>query len=127
MVRYGVYPPWRSYYSNKCRGLRKKNGKDDGTPVVINSDLSRKIFKKNWARLIQKVYEVDPLLCPKCQGEMIIIAFIEQPHIIKKILKHLNMWRIRNHEPLPDNTETIAQIVNDDKYFQILPYDCWTQ
>ena len=24
MVRYGVYPPWWSYYSNKCRGLRKK-------------------------------------------------------------------------------------------------------
>ena len=77
MVHYG-------YYSNKCRNLRKKNGKDDGTPAVINSDLSRKTFKKNWARLIQKVYELDPLVCPKCQGEMIIIAFIEQPHIINK-------------------------------------------
>jgi len=78
MVRY------YGYYSNKCRSLRKKNGKDDGTPAVINSDLSRKTFKKNWARLIQKVYELDPLVCPKCQGEMIIIAFIEQPHIINK-------------------------------------------
>jgi len=44
MVRDGVYPPWRSYYSNKFRGLRKKNDKDDNTPAVIHSDLSRKIF-----------------------------------------------------------------------------------
>jgi hypothetical protein len=54
---------------------------------------------------------------------MIIIAFIEQPHIIKKILKHLNMWGIRNHGPLPVNTETITQIVYDDTYSQIPPYD----
>ena len=60
MVRYGVYPPWRSYYSNKCRDLRKKNGKDDGTPAVINSDLSRKTFKINWARLIQKIGACPP-------------------------------------------------------------------
>lgn len=29
-------------------------------------------------------YNVDPLVCPKCQGAMRIIAFIEQPEIIKK-------------------------------------------
>lgn len=61
MVRYGVYPPWRSYYSNKCLGLRRKNGKDDGTHAVINSDLSRKTFKKNRARLIQKIGACPPL------------------------------------------------------------------
>ena len=123
MVRYGVYPPWRSYYSKKCRGLRKKNGKDDGTPAVINSDLSRKTFKKtghadpeNWSLPAVLWREVDPLVCPKCQGEMIIIAFIEQPHIIKKILNHLNMWEISNHGPPPVNTETITQIVYDDTY-----------
>ena len=122
ILRYGVYPPWRNYYSNKCRGLRK-NGKDDNTPADIHSDLSRKTFRKNWARLIQKVYEVDPLLCPKCQGEMKIIAFIEQPYIIKKILKHLNTWETRNHGPPPVSTETITQIVYDGAYSQIPPYD----
>jgi hypothetical protein len=28
--------------------------------------------------LIQKIYEVDPLLCPKCGGAMRVIAFIEE-------------------------------------------------
>jgi hypothetical protein len=31
-----------------------------------------------------KIYEVDPLTCPKCQGRIRIIAFIEDQRIIKK-------------------------------------------
>jgi hypothetical protein len=33
-------------------------------------------------------YEVDPLVCQKCKGQMRIIAFIEEQEIVKKILKH---------------------------------------
>jgi hypothetical protein len=35
------------------------------------------------------VYEVDPLICPKCGGEMRVVAFITEPPVIKKILDHL--------------------------------------
>ena len=28
--------------------------------------------------MIRKVYEIDPLLCPKCGGQMRIIYFIEE-------------------------------------------------
>jgi len=35
------------------------------------------------------VYEFDPLTCPRCQGRMKILAFIEYEEVIKKILKHL--------------------------------------
>ncbi len=52
------------FYSNKSRGLRKKAGTDDQVPALIDSDTSRKAFRKNWAQLIQKIYNVDPLLCP---------------------------------------------------------------
>ncbi len=31
-----------------------------------------------WAALIRKVYEVDPLRCPECDGEMKIISFIDK-------------------------------------------------
>ena len=82
---------WRSYYSNKSRGLRKKAGTDDQVPALIDSDISSKAFRKNWARLIQKIYNVDPLLCPKCSGAMRIIAFIEDEQLVKKILQHLNL------------------------------------
>ncbi len=44
--------------------------------------------------------EADPLVCPKCKGEMHVIAFIEDPDVIKKILKHLDLWGIKR-KPMP--------------------------
>ncbi|MFB0521435.1 MAG: hypothetical protein ACETWD_08420 [Desulfatiglandales bacterium] len=40
---------------------------------------------------IQKIYEVDPLICPKCQGRMKIIGFIEEKEGVVKILKQLGL------------------------------------
>ena len=51
-------------YSSKLRGIREKEGTDDQMPALIDSDVSKKEFRKNWARLIQKIYHVNPLLCP---------------------------------------------------------------
>jgi hypothetical protein len=39
--------------------------------------------------MIKRVYEVDPLVCPRCHGEMRIIAFIVDEAVIDKILSHL--------------------------------------
>lgn len=35
---------------------------------------------------INKIYEVDPLFCPRCGGEMKIISFITEAPVIRKIL-----------------------------------------
>jgi hypothetical protein len=37
------------------RGLRKEAGTDDQIPALIESEVSPKEFRKNWARLIQKI------------------------------------------------------------------------
>jgi len=76
--------PWRSYYSNVSRGRRQKENQDGLIPYIIEPEESSKEYRKNWARLIQKIYEVDPLTCPKCQGQMRIISFIEDQEVIKK-------------------------------------------
>ena len=48
--------------------------------------------RSTWARLIHKVYEVDPLECPKCKGPMRVIALIDDKAVIRKILRHLGLW-----------------------------------
>jgi len=63
MVRY------YGFYSNKSRGLRKKAGTDDQIPAFIESEVSPREFLKNWAWLIQKIYNVNPLLFPIAQRE----------------------------------------------------------
>jgi len=109
MVRY------YGYYSNKARGLRKKTDTAELVPALIDTDISKKEFRRNWSRLIQKVYHADPLVCPKCSGNMRIISFfIEDASVIKDILLHLDLWAVRNHGPplgkvvkryLPENVE----------------------
>ena len=54
----------------------------------------------SWARLIHKIFDVDPLLCPHCGKEMKIIAFITSPQEIKKILKHIGE-EIKRAPPSP--------------------------
>ncbi len=90
MARLGAHIPGRyeqtvryyGHYSNKSRGLRKKAGTKDTIPTVNPNEMYSNEFRQNWARLIQKIYEVDPLTCPKCQGSMRIISFIEELDII---------------------------------------------
>jgi hypothetical protein len=45
--------------------------------------------KRAWARLLAKVYEVDPFVCPKCGADMKVIAVIEDPDQLKRILRYL--------------------------------------
>jgi hypothetical protein len=88
------------HHSNASRGKRENQDQDTLIPSILepiedpvfSGDGFSKEYRKNWARLIQKIYEVNPLTCPKCHGRMRIVVFIEQPEIIKKILKHLGLW-----------------------------------
>ena len=93
MVRY------YGYYSNVARGKRKAKGADDAIPCILEPAENNKAFRKNWARLIQKIYEVDPLICPHCKGTMRIISFIEDPLVIRDILRHLGLWLVRSRPP----------------------------
>jgi hypothetical protein len=52
--------------------------------------------QKGWAELIKKVFEVDPLICPKCGGRMTIISFIEDHKVINKIIAHLKLTFLPN-------------------------------
>jgi hypothetical protein len=44
-----------------------------------------------WAQLLARIYEVLPLLCPACGGEMRIISFITLPPTVERILLHLDL------------------------------------
>ncbi|MDY6974062.1 MAG: hypothetical protein SV775_17375 [Thermodesulfobacteriota bacterium] len=67
-------------------------------------DGSSSEYRKNWARLIQKIYEADPLTCLKCSGKMKVISVIEDENVIKKILKHLGLWAVKAHPPPKANS-----------------------
>ena len=51
--------------------------------------MSHVACRSAWAKLIAKVYETDPLVCPRCGSEMRLIAIITDPAEVIKILRHL--------------------------------------
>jgi hypothetical protein len=60
---------------------------------------SARALKQQWARLIKQTYEADPMLCPQCGRAMWIIACIDQPKVIEKILTDIGLWLARAHGP----------------------------
>jgi len=87
------------YYSNCSRGARRRaeHSAEDHIATVIDDTSPDWRRKANWARLIQKVYEVDPLECPNCGDAMRIIALIDDNAVIESILKHLGAWTPRTN------------------------------
>ena len=88
------------WYSNKMRGQRAKRAAEDAQPAAGNAiqiiDVSghkpRRIPSAKWRELIKKVWEADPLLCPKCSREMRIVSLIDDRAVIERILRHLGLW-----------------------------------
>ena len=50
-----------------------------------------------WAVLLARIYDVLPLLCPACGGEMRILTFLTDPPVVSAILLHLDL----PHKPPP--------------------------
>ncbi len=70
-------------YSLFSLRVKKEKVEEEPTEVTeVPPPLVSKELKKLWSYFIQKVYETDPLICPKCRGEMWIIGFIGQPEVI---------------------------------------------
>ena len=63
-----------------------------------------------WRECIKKVWEVDPLTCPKCTSEMKIISFIYQRQVIRKILEHLKIYEEKKQRA-PPLKKTLAKEV----------------
>jgi hypothetical protein len=82
-------------YSNRARGQRRKaegqlEGNSSGeAEEPVPPPPERAALRRRWANLIRRVYEVDPLVCPRCGAEMRVIGFITEPRVIRRILDHI--------------------------------------
>jgi hypothetical protein len=84
MVRY------YGLYANAHRGKVKKASLSPSAPRLVEEDLKR-IPSKGWAEMIRKVYEVDPMVCPKCGGRMKVVGFITEYAVVDRIMEHLKL------------------------------------
>ena len=59
--------------------------------------------------LIKRIFEVDPLVCPKCGSVMKVLAFIEPPQgdVIERILQHCGLWHPSLPRPPPAGVASV--------------------
>ena len=88
------------WYSNKMRGQRDKQAVEEAKAagnavqiIDVSEHKPRRIPSAKWRELIKKVWEADPLLCPKCSHEMRIVSLIDDRAVIERILRHLGLWQ----------------------------------
>ena len=110
------------------RGQRRKAAEAAAAPEqgqtpedveILIEEKPRRIPSPKWRDLIKKVWEVDPMLCPSCSGEMRVVALINEREVIEKILKHLGLWQqgIRVSPARgPPPSEPIAEPWLDDPF-----------
>lgn len=87
-------------YANAHRGKVRKASLGL-FPLRILEDGLRPIPAKGWAKMIRKVYEVDPMLCPQCGGTMKIIAFLTDYPVVDRIIQHLRLTFVGESPPPP--------------------------
>ncbi|MBM3501624.1 MAG: transposase [Armatimonadetes bacterium] len=106
-------PPWGvryvhyfGLYASRCKarwdqwphvaavapnGWKESHGEQASAEAVPNQTqtVPQRACRSAWAKLIIKVYEVDPLVCCRCGSAMTVIAVITDPPEVRKILRHL--------------------------------------
>lgn len=87
LVYHGVLAPnapWR------CEVV-PEDGRSAGANEVASAATTRVCRHVAWATLMRRVFEIDVLACPRCGGRMRVLATLEEPRVVQKILRHVGL------------------------------------
>jgi hypothetical protein len=68
--------------------------------------------RRTWARLLRKVFEIDPLLC-SCAAGMRMVSIITDPRIVDRIPRHLRSERSSARDPFESRAPPQAAALSD--------------
>jgi transposase len=66
------------------------------------------------AEMIRKVYEVDPMICPRCGGRMRVVAFLTEYAVIDRIIRHLGLTFVAEKPPPAHVFEQVALMAAEE-------------
>lgn len=84
---HGVFAPNSRYRARVVRGRQVQHNEQDSpdeeaTPAARRASMT-------WAQRLKRVFGIDIETCPACGGTVRIVACIEDPDVIEKILNHV--------------------------------------
>ena len=99
-----TYKSITRYYGRYSCRRRGERAKIAPLPEEQESDYRREFRRSSRAACIKRIYEIDPLECPKCRAQMRII---QDTHSIKDIMKAQGIADFRAPPPIPKFIETV--------------------
>jgi len=87
---HGVFAPNSRYRARVTPGKRGKGGSHTTMADPEERTPAERRAAMTWAQRLKRVFGIDIETCPACGGAMRIIACIEDPDVIEKILAHLD-------------------------------------
>jgi hypothetical protein len=107
------------HYAHLVRGKRSKSqpqsqATKETEPFPVEeptlSPARKAALRRRWANLIRRVFEVDPLVCDRCGGQLRVVAFITEPRVITRILEHLRKRPPLHNRAPPQARATSASV-----------------
>jgi hypothetical protein len=120
---YGIYSSRvRGERAKRDRLLESKQGENELGLMPIEQEPPAPRASSTWAACIKRIYEINPLECPRCKSGMRIIAFVQDPKEISKIVKSLGIEKARAPPPLIRK----SKIADEYQFIDELPdYDAF--
>ena len=85
---HGVFAPNSKHRADVTRKTKIKNNQSRNINTPLDCEERRS--KMSWAMRLKRVFNIDVTVCRHCQGTVKIIACIEEPSVINKILASIN-------------------------------------
>ncbi len=98
-----VLQRYYGWYASRTRGIRRRAGTEGQQTVYAEPvPVPLREARRRWAELLRRIFEIDPLACPRCGQTMRIVAFITALKAIDRILDHLRRTaNTRRHPRAP--------------------------
>jgi len=84
--------------SARPRGAYRARGKGQGADPTADKPATPRHVVMNWAQRLKRVFGFEIEACTRCGGKLAIIAGIQEPAVIAKILAHLEMTAPDRHQ-----------------------------
>jgi Putative transposase len=109
VLYHGVLAP-RAHWRPEVVAYRSTE-RDRATDPRVEGEGAPRPRYWTWALLMRRAFDLDVLRCPRCAGRMQLIATIDDPAMIQRILAHLGLPGAREdpQAPLPLTAAGVEQ------------------
>ncbi len=87
-----VLQRYYGWYASRTRGIRRRAGLEgQQTVYAAPVPVPLRQARRRWAELLRRIFEVEPLECPRCGQTMRIVSLITEPRAMDRVLDHLRL------------------------------------